>query len=400
MKDTTNKNCSSEFFLNLKKIDDHYPEFLKEVLNENDSESAYQEIKNWKNYEPTKLISLDDLAKKTKVKKIHYKDESTRFGLGSFKALGGAFGVLQFVRKKLQDQMNHEITLKDIKNGKYKDIVSNYVVSTATDGNHGRSVAYGAQIFGCQCQIFIHSEVSEGRKNAMEEFGANVIRINGNYDDSLKVCIDESEKNNWQIISDTSYEGYTEYPRYIMAGYTVMAKEILDDFEEHEFPTHIFLQAGVGGFAAAMCMRFWNTCFINKTKIIIVEPTLAPCLIDSMRAGEIQIFDIKKETIMSGLSCGEPSILAWEILKNGADIFMTINDRNIPELMRLLANGQGDDQPIEAGECSVSGLAALMAIQENKEISDAINLNHNSRVLVFGTEGATDPSIYKAIING
>ena len=119
-----------------------------------------------------------------------------------------------------------------------------------------------------------------------------------------------------------------------------------------------------------------------------------------MKAGEIQIFDIKKETIMTGLSCGEPSILAWEILKNGSDLFMTINDRNIPELMRLLANGQGDDQPIEAGECSVSGLAALMAIQENKEVLDAINLNHNSRVLIFGTEGATDPSIYKAIING
>ncbi|MEC9415939.1 MAG: diaminopropionate ammonia-lyase [Pseudomonadota bacterium] len=399
MTNAKNKYSHSEFLFNCRKINETYPETLNHILNKKDTDEAFKEITSWHEYQPTRLISMQELARDVGVKDIYYKDESTRFGLKSFKALGGAYGVLKYLHERVQDQLGCEIDIKDVRQKKYLDLTKDYFVVTATDGNHGRSVAFGAKLFGCKCQIYIHSEVSDGRKSAMEKLGARVIRINGNYDDSLKVCIEEAQENNWQIISDTSYEGYTEYPRYIMAGYTVLAQEIIDELEGKPAPTHVFLQAGVGGFAAAMCMLFWNVFADRNIQFIIVEPNLAPCLIHSAKAGEISVFNITEETIMTGLSCGEPSLLAWDILKMGADLFMTINDDKIPELMRLMSKGLGKDSGVEAGECSVSGLAALIEAINNKKIAQRLNLNTESRVLLFGTEGATDPSIYEKIIN-
>jgi len=291
---------------------------------------------------------------------------------------------LRFIQNKLKAELDHKVEIKDIRNGKYLNFTENYTVTTATDGNHGRSVAYGAKLSGCKCQIYIHTEVSKGRQQAMEEFGAKVIRIQGNYDESLRICIEEATKNNWQIISDTSYEGYTQYPRYIMK----------------DLPTHIFLQAGVGGFAAAIMAYFWEHYPNKKITFIVVEPTLAPCLIESAKLNKLTVFDIQKETMMAGLSCGEPSLIAWNILKAGTDHFMTITDESVPELMRQLAQGIEDDPSIEAGECSVSGLAALIQAKSNAHIAEQLNLNKNSRILLFGTEGATDADIYKEIING
>jgi len=399
MTNTKNKYPHSEFLFNCRKINESYPVSLDETLSKKDTDEALKEITNWHGYQPTRLISMQALAKDIGVKDIYYKDESTRLGLRSFKALGGAYGVLKYLHAKIQDQMESKIDIKDVRRGKYLNLTKNYVVVTATDGNHGRSVAYGAKLFGCKCQIYIHSEVSDGRKNAIENLGAKIIRVNGNYDASLRVCIEQAQENNWQIISDTSYGGYTEYPRYIMAGYTVLAQEIIDELKGKSAPTHIFLQAGVGGFAAAMCMLFWNAFNDQNIQFIIVEPNLAPCLIQSAKAGEITIFNIEEETMMTGLSCGEPSLLAWDILKMRADLFMTINDNKVPELMRLMSRGVGKDLGVEAGECSVSGLAALIEARNNKKIAQRLNLNSESRVLLFGTEGATDPDIYEKIIN-
>ena len=183
-----------------------------------------------------------------------------------------------------------------------------------------------------------------------------------------------------------------------MAGYTVLAREIVNQLSKKSLPTHIFLQAGVGGFAAAMCTIFLNEWGGENIKIIVVEPNYAPCLIESAIDGEPKVFDIKKETIMTGLSCGEPSILAWEILSECTDLFMTISDDKIPELMRIMANGYENDIGVEAGECSVSGLAALAALKDNKCLVNKLDINDKSRVLLIGTEGATDPDIYERII--
>ena len=390
----------TETFQNKHKIFSSYPKYLENALSLIDSNEAIEEITKWQGYIPTELHFLSNLAEKIGIQSILYKDESTRFNLGSFKALGGAYGVLKFIQNKLKAELGRKVEIKDIRNGKYLDYTKNYTVTTATDGNHGRSVAYGAELSGCKCQIYIHAEVSKGRQQAMEQFGAKVIRIQGNYDESLRICIEDATKNNWQIISDTSYEGYTQYPRYIMAGYTVLAHEIAQQLDTKDLPTHIFLQAGVGGFAAAIMAYFWERYPNKKITFIVVEPTLAPCLIESAKLNKLTVFDIQKETMMAGLSCGEPSLIAWNILKAGTDHFMTITDESVPELMRQLAQGIEDDPSIEAGECSVSGLAALIQAKSNAHIAEQLNLNKNSRILLFGTEGATDADIYKEIING
>ena len=341
------------------------------LLSKNDIDEAYSSISNWEGYSPTPLLELHKLSKELNLNKIFYKDESKRFNLKSFKALGGAYAV------------------EKVSKGN-KDIV----VASATDGNHGRAVAYGAKLFGCKCQVFIHSEVSLGRQKAMESLGAIVIRISGNYDKSLRACKEEASINNWYVISDTSYEGYTKYPKYIMAGYTVMAKELEEQLKNNLIPTHMFLQAGVGSFPASICSYFWQK---NNTDIknIIVESKLAPCLLISAQNNKLSSYNIIEETIMAGLSCGEPSLLGWKILNESIDHFITIDDTSIKKTMKLLNK---NTPQIEAGESSVAGLASLIDLKNNKDVMKSIGLNHESVILLFGTEGATDPQIYKSII--
>ena len=385
-----------DHFHNQNKTYKPYTEELRSVLNLTNTREAFDEIVSWKGYKVTPLLSLGDIASKINVKKIYYKDESSRFGLGSFKALGGTYGVLKFLHDMLKEEIGSKVSLEDIRNGKYRKIVSKYTVATATDGNHGRSVAFGANLFGCKCQIYIHSEVSIGRQEAMERLNANVTRVNGNYDESVNICKSESNLKNWHIISDTSYPGYTKYPKDIMAGYNVMSEEISNQLEKKEMPTHIFLQGGVGSFPAAICSYFWEKYNKNNIKFVVVESEHAPCLIKSAKRGQITSVNIQKETMMAGLSCGEPSLLGWEILDKGTDDFVTISDKSIPSMMRLLSN---NNPPIEAGESSVAGIAALIEITKNHKIAEKIGINSESVVLLFGTEGATDPEIYNSIIH-
>ena len=385
-----------DHFHNQNKTYKPYTEELRSVLNLTNTREAFDEIVSWKGYKVTPLLSLGDIASKINVKKIYYKDESSRFGLGSFKALGGTYGVLKFLHDMLKKEIGSKVSLEDIRNGKYRKIVSKYTVATATDGNHGRSVAFGANLFGCKCQIYIHSEVSIGRQEAMERLNANVTRVNGNYDESVNICKSESNLKNWHIISDTSYPGYTKYPKDIMAGYNVMSEEISNQLEKKEMPTHIFLQGGVGSFPAAICSYFWEKYNKNNIKFVVVESEHAPCLIKSAKRGQMTSVNIQKETMMAGLSCGEPSLLGWKILDKGADDFVTISDQSIPSMMRLLSN---NNPPIEAGESSVAGIAALIEITKNHKIAEKIGINSESVVLLFGTEGATDPEIYDSIIH-
>ena len=384
-----------EHFHNLNKRHGEYPKKLRSILSISAAKAALNEISSWDGYKPTPLLSLEKISSQIGVNSIYFKDESSRFELNSFKALGGTYGVLKFLQDILQVEIGKKISMRDIRRGKYRDSISKYTVTTATDGNHGRSVAYGAKLFGCKCQIFIHSEVSQGRQTAMEELNANVTRVNGNYDYSVRKCSEVSEKNNWHIISDTSYPGYTKYPRDIMAGYNVMSLEIVNQLTEKKIPTHIFLQGGVGSFPSAICAYFWEKFPTKNIRVILVESEHAPCLIQSAKNNKLTSVSVDQETMMAGLSCGEPSMLAWEILYEGTDDFFTISDQSIPSTMRLLAN---NNPPIEAGESSVASLAALIEIMKDHEIAEKIGLDSDSTILLFGTEGATDPEIYHSII--
>lgn len=361
--------------------------------------AAQREIKSWPVYKPTSLRQLPAIAEHAGVGTVLYKDESTRFDLGSFKALGGAYAVLKYLASQVGGQLGRDVTLESIRSGQYKARVGSMTITTATDGNHGRSVAWGAKLAGCQCRIYIHKDVSAGREAAMAELGADVIRIDGNYDQSVKQCAEEAEKNGWQMISDTSYEGYTAIPTDIMAGYTVMVDEILSQF--NATPTHVFIQAGVGGLAAAVSASLWSRLGPACPKIITVESEHSDCILRSLKAGQPTPIDIETETIMAGLSCGEVSLIAWEVLRKRVNAAIGISDNAVPNAMRYMGSGDASDgDKIEAGECAVPGIIALLATTQTPQLKSALDLNKESVVLVFGCEGATDPALYNSILAG
>lgn len=366
------------------------------VLNEKGFQAAKAEITTWPGYAETPLVSLDKYARKLGVKAIYYKDESTRFGLDSFKALGGAYAVCRLLLNKIKEATGKDAATKDLLAGTYKDIVKDITVCSATDGNHGRSVAWGAQIFGAKCVIYIHAGVSEGRKTAIEKYGATVIRCKGNYDDSVHDCADDAAKNGWFVISDTSYPGYMEVPCDVMHGYTVMVDEALTQIPEQ--PTHTFVQGGVGGLAAAVATRICCRMHKNRPLFTVVEPKNADCLYASIKNDEYTVIHGDLETIMAGLSCGEPSLLALDILKEYATGFMTIPDTLIPVMMRDLANKECAETPVVSGESGVSGLAGLVTACENPEFRKALKLDENSVIILFSSEGATDPEMYREIV--
>lgn len=374
-----------------------YPASASGVLSTRQATEAMDEISGWSGYAPTPLIHLNKLATHLNCGNVVYKDESQRFGLGSFKALGGAYAVLRLVGRQYAEQQGQEISLADIRNGVYKDFTSKMVVTTATDGNHGRSVAWGAQNAGCVCRIYIHREVSEGRKQAMEAYGAEVIRIDGDYDDSVRLCAAESAENGWFVVSDTSYENYMSVPRDVMAGYTVIASEALQQIQKPL--THVFIQAGVGGLAAAICAKLWMETNADRPRMIVVETEHAACWLQSIKAGSPVPVSIAHETVMAGLSCGEVSQLAWDVLSECIDEVITIADDQVAPAMRLFADGDMADQKIEAGECAVPGVLALMGVCADPDLKARLNITKDSHTLVLGCEGATDPEVYQQLLD-
>lgn len=368
------------------------------VLSPGDFARAWEEITNWKGYAPTPLVSLRGLASALNVARIDYKHEGPRFGLGSFKALGGSYAALKVLQREISERKDQAVDLEDIRLGRYKHDCAEITLVSATDGNHGRSLAWGCQRVGAPCRIYIHAEVSEGRAQAMRDLGAEVIRIDGDYDDSVAFARTEAEANGWFVVSDTSWPGYSEPPRDVMAGYGVMTREACEALEQA--PTHVFLQGGVGGLAASVAAalrQYWGA---QSPRVVVVEPELAACLFASAQKGRATTVAIAEETIMAGLSCGEPSEMAWDILAEEASDFLTIPDSIIPATVRLLARPTGGDESIEAGESAVAGLAALIAVCRQEGLADTLGLDRDSRILLIGSEGVTDPDIFETIMKG
>ena len=368
------------------------------VITPADFATACDEITQWDGYSTTPLVGLSDIAKNIGVSRVDYKHEGPRFGLGSFKALGGSYAAIRVLQRELGRKLSREVSLEDIRNGVYRDECAQITLVSATDGNHGRSLAWGCKRFGAPCRIYIHAEVSEGRAVAMRELGAEVIRIKGDYDDSLRVTKEDAAKNGWFIVSDTSWPGYSAPPRDVMAGYGAMTREICHNLEES--PTHVFLQGGVGGLAASVAAGLRQHYGAASPRVVIVEPDLAACLYTSAQVGEATLVNIDEETIMAGLSCGEPSAMAWEILAEEASDFLTIPDSIVAPTVRLLARPNGGDPVIEAGESAVAGLAALIVARKDASLSEKLGLDTNSRVLLIGSEGVTDPAIFETIMSG
>ena len=343
-------------------------------ISKDDIDDAYNSISKWEGYAPTPLISLNKLSKELSLKNIFYKDEDKRFDLKSFKALGGAYAVEKVTKGN-------------------KDIV----VATATAGNHGRSVSWGARRLGLKCKIFISEYVSEARGQAMADLGADVIKVKGNYEKSLIECIKQSTENNWQIVQDVAWKDYMLVPKYTMAGYSVMMREIIDQINNEKI-THIILQAGVGGMAGAMVAgiaRYLD----NIPTTIVVEPDSAACVLESIKTGKIEKIDIKRESLMGGMSCGEVSLVPWEILKHSVKHCISLPDDDIGKTMKLLGNSSFSDQQIIAGENSAPGVIGLIASCEDQNVKEKLQLDQNSNVLIIGCEGDTDKEMYQKLIS-
>jgi len=366
-------NWNYSLFLDNKNYKFNNNDILK-ILPESYIDEAYKIISQWNNYSPTPLISLNKLSTKLKLNKVFYKDESKRFHLKSFKALGGAYAVEKITKG------NNNIT-----------------ISTATAGNHGRSVAWGSQKIGLKCKIFISDYVSENRAEVMRSFGADVIRVKGNYEDSLNECIKQSKKNNWQIVQDVAWKDYMLVPKLTMAGYSVMMKEISDQINDLKI-SHVILQAGVGGMAAAMVAGIAKY-FNHIPQIIIVEPESAACVLESIKTEKIEKISIKKESLMGGMSCGEVSLVPWQILKNSVNHCVTVSDNYVSKTIKLLANSEFSEEKIVGGECSTPGIISLIGLNNNLQTKRKINLDENSNVLLFGCEGDADQELYQKLLN-
>ena len=369
-----------------------------EVLPREGFKAAIAEITEWQGYKETPLHSLDNLATELSLGEVLYKDEGPRFGLGSFKALGGSYAALKVLQREISKTLEKQVSLKDIRNGKYSEEAAKITLVSATDGNHGRSLAWGCQRFGAPCRIYIHAEVSEGRAEAMRTFGAEVVRIKGDYDDSVKLAREEAQDNNWFVVSDTSWPGYFVPPTDVMQGYGVMMHEINQSLSK--VPTHIFIQGGCGGFAGSVCASVRQIWGDSMPTIVIVEPHLANCLFESSKVKKALFVKINEESIMAGLSCGEASELAWDMIEQEAKDFITIPESIVAPTVRMLANSELGDVVIEAGESAVAGLAALICAAKQDDLRDVLRLSDSSRVLLFGSEGVTDQTIFDEIMSG
>lgn len=340
------------------------------ILSLEGARTARDTIAQWEGYAPTPLRDLAPIAAECGLGQILYKDEGKRFTLGSFKALGGAYAVQRIVSARGSAEA--------------------LTVTCATDGNHGRAVAWGARRAGARAVIYVHEGVSEGRAAAIRGFGAEVRREGAHYDASVRASADAAAKNGWQIVSDTAWPGYEDVPRDVMQGYAVLAMEAE---EAGARPTHVFVQGGVGGLAAAVLSYRWEKYGSSRPKLIVVEPDKAACLYESACAGAWTTVGGDLDTVMAGLACGEPSTLAWKLLQPGVDAFMTVTDDAAKAAMRRLA-----ELGIVGGESGVAGLAGLLRAAKDADMRAGLGLDATSRVLLYGTEGATDPQVYRAIV--
>lgn len=360
--------------------------------------AAKAEITSWPGYKPTPLVPLPGLARRLGIGGLVYKDEGQRFGLLSFKALGGAYAVLRVLQQHLKDHDHPGVTAAQLIAGRHRPIVSMLTVAAATDGNHGRSVAWGAQMFGCRCKIYLHSHVSDRRQREIAKYDAQIVRVTGGYDDSVRQCAEDAQKNGWFLIADTnSGGGDAAVPAMVMQGYTVMVDELLAQLGKTR-PTHVFVQGGVGGLAAAVAGHLWETLGAKRPRVVVVEPMKADCIYRSIVAGQPTPVPGDVNTFMACLAAGEISPLAWPILRTAADDVVTLPDEAAPDAMRLLAAGIDGDRPLVAGESGCAAVAGLVACMQEPKLAKALGLGAHSQVVAIGSEGATDPETYARVV--
>ncbi|MFM2346346.1 MAG: hypothetical protein RL654_1099 [Pseudomonadota bacterium] len=393
------------FHLNAQAERRPYDAELQTIMSLAAGRAARERLAGWPllSVDPTPAWSLPGLAASLGLAGLTVKDESERSVLGSFKALGAPHALVELVRR-LHPEAGW--TAADLFAGRHAQdpALRALVVISATDGNHGRALAAAAQSLGCRCVIVLHAQVSLEREQAIAAFGAEIVRIAGDYDASVEEAARRARLNGWQVVSDTSWPGYETVPRDVMQGYGVLAEELLEgrctpDDAQADCPwTHVIVQGGVGGLAAGIVSHFWERFGARRPVFIAVEPEQADCLLQSARQGGPARATGSVDSVMAGLACGETSPLAWRFLAPAVDAFMTVSDAEAVEAMRTLAQAPCGDVPIVAGESAVAGLAALRRLAQAPQWREAVGLGAHSRVLLISTEGATAPGVYAELV--
>ena len=354
------------------------------VVNPNGVPELADEMKQCPVHKETPLHALPALAERLGVGEVRVKDESQRFGFGAFKALGGVMGVWSTLSSAVGDAHRFSPTLDSLMKREHAEVTAGYVFTTASSGNHGRAVAAGAKLFGNRCVIFLPSFTSAEKEAAIRARGAEVIRVDGDYDTAVAECRKQAAARGWTIVSDTSWQGYEDIPRSVMRGYTVLVEEIIRQWRPG--PTHVFVQAGVGGLAAAVFGYLWAR-YEPRPTFIIVEPESADCWFQSNRAGRPASASGKADTVMGGLACREISPVTWPILGLATDWFMTIADDLVAPARRLFAQPLGRDPAVASGPSGCAGLAGLSRVCTDAVAFKSLGLGSKARVLLINSEG-------------
>ncbi|MCT4621051.1 MAG: diaminopropionate ammonia-lyase [Marinisporobacter sp.] len=377
---------------------------LPNFLNEEEVKCVRNFHLSMDEYKATPLVALEELAKKLGVHKIYVKDESYRFGLNAFKGLGGTYSIARLLCKKLNIDIK-DASFEYFNQPEIKEKIKDMVFVTATDGNHGRGVAWATTKLGCKSVVYMPKGSSLTRLQAIRDAGAEASITDFNYDDAVRIAKQKAEENGWYVVQDTAWEGYEDIPNWITQGYTTMADEALDQMKLDGIkrPTHVFLQAGVGSLAGGV-LGYYANVFKDKCPITtIVEPEKADCIYKSALAndGNPHFVTGDLDTIMAGLACGEPNPITWKILQDFAKAYVSCPDYVSARGMRVLANPIGNDKKVIAGESGAVGLGFLSLLIERetlKPLKEKLGLDENSVVICFNTEGDTDPEHYEKIV--
>lgn len=354
-------------------------------------------------YAQTPLISLPNLAKQLGVGQIFVKDESARFGLNAFKALGGSYAIARYLCSKLNIPVDGN-TFNVLCSEEARAKLGTVTFVTATDGNHGRGVAWAAKLLGHKAVVYLPEGSSQERLNNIRALGAEAEITKFNYDGAVRLAYAMSRKHGWVLVQDTAWSGYEEIPTWIMQGYTTMAQEITAQLNGIT-PTHLFLQAGVGSMAGAVLGYFAALWQNNLPVTVICEPDKAACLYKTAVANDGTLHKVtgKMNSMMAGLCCGEPCTISWDIINDFANAFIACSDDYAAHGMRLLGMQQSGDARIvsgESGAVTAGVLAALMQDPELAQLRNELGLDENSRVLLISTEGATDKVNYLKVLSG
>ena len=369
------------------------------LLDPTASSDARQLISNWPFYRPSPLRQLDRLATQLGVARIQALDESRRLPLKSFKMLGAVYAVTQVVARETRGQIPAKLVFNPEAGENTASLMGNTRLVAASDGNHGRALAWVAHKLGVDCAIYLPLNVSRGREQRIQDYGADTIRISGNYDAAVNKAHQDAIENGWIIIQDTVLEGFEDCCLDIMHGYTMLAHEAMQQFEGQggRIPSHVFVQAGVGGFAGATASYLASRFGKDGPVIVVVESVLADCVMTSLKRGSRTAVGGSHDTKMVGIACGEVSEIAWSLLRHLTDCAVTIDDSQALQTLRLMVEL---NPQLEIGETGVAGLAGIQAVCLDPELRDQLGIDEQSDLLAFITEGITDEDSYRTFIHG